>query len=486
MGITLNSGTFTSNGLQLVGTTLGARHAFCRNESSVTNNMLVRGPVTIAVGGLLDLQGAGIGGIMRIEGDYTNNDGEAAFEEVSSQVYFVGANAQSINTAGFEERFGSIRMGKTAGVLTLNAPISLRAALTLTSPAPGGIIFSSATNLLTLESTSTTAGASDACHVNGPVRKFGTANITFPVGKGGNLRTCTLTAITGAATDAFTAEYFMASPRTTFNDVKEPTLDHISDCEYWMIERAAGNANAVVTLSWDTPESCGVTDLPDLRVARWDGAIWRDRGNGGTTGTTVAGTIRTLAAQEVLFSPWTLASITGENPLPVTLLRFDAVPDGNTVACSWITLTERNSEHFTVQRSANGQDFVDLGRVEAAGDSWIAISYGFVDDAPLRGTSYYRLKQVDLDGTSTYSNVVAVQFVNGADLRIMQGSDHVLVAHELSETARYVLHDATGRIVTEGRAVPRSFELRLDAVPSGVYLISIYDAGVRHTLRFVR
>src|SRR5690606_33984511 len=172
------------------------------------------------------------------------------------------------------------------------------------------------------------------------------------------------------------------------------TLHHISHCEYWTIDRSAGTPNARVTLSWDTPESCEVTAgaLTELRVARWTGTNWDDRGNGGTTGNATAGTVSS-AAVETVFSPWTLASVTENNPLPVELLLFTATPGAGQVDLAWSTASERNNAYFTVERSTDALHFSPLLQVAGAGNSQGLLHYTAADLAPLAGMSYYRLRQ---------------------------------------------------------------------------------------------
>lgn len=96
-----------------------------------------------------------------------------------------------------------------------------------------------------------------------------------------------------------------------------------------MLDRVTSTNNVNVTLTWDV-NSGGVTDLDDLLVARWDGDSWTSEGNGGTTGNTTTGTIVTSSAV-TNFSPFTLASSTSNNPLPIELLSFSATPVGNVV-----------------------------------------------------------------------------------------------------------------------------------------------------------
>jgi hypothetical protein len=150
--------------------------------------------------------------------------------------------------------------------------------------------------------------------------------------------------------------------------MKEATIDHLSDCEYWIIDRTNGASNVNVTLSWDTT-SCGVTNLTDLKVARWDGSQWRDHGNGGTTGGLSSGTVISSSAI-TSFSPFTLASSTTANPLPITLLRFNALQTKNEVTTSWATSTEINNNFFTIERSTDIANWEEIATIKGAGNSY--------------------------------------------------------------------------------------------------------------------
>lgn len=100
------------------------------------------------------------------------------------------------------------------------------------------------------------------------------------------------------------------------------------------------------------------------------------------------------------------------NPLPVSLVAFAVVRDGNNSLVSWATATEKDNKGFNVQVSTNGVDFHTLGYVASKlSNSVQLLSYQFTDvESGKRGTRYYRLEQVDLDGKTTYSPVRAVSF----------------------------------------------------------------------------
>jgi hypothetical protein len=95
--------------------------------------------------------------------------------------------------------------------------------------------------------------------------------------------------------------------------------------------------------------------------------------------------------------------------LPVSLTSFDAMLlQGNKVELSWATATEDNSDHFEADHSSDGQNWTEIGRVHAAGNSASPLHYSFVDEQPYTGICYYRLKEVDRDGNAMVSKTVTI------------------------------------------------------------------------------
>lgn len=109
--------------------------------------------------------------------------------------------------------------------------------------------------------------------------------------------------------------------------------------------------------------------------------------------------------------------VTVESVLPVTLISFDGTLRNKTVYLNWSTATEINNDHFEVQRSTDGINFNDITKVsyvKGNGNSNVVHAYQYQDNV-LNITQlviYYRLKQVDIDGKSSYSKVVAIHISN--------------------------------------------------------------------------
>ena len=100
---------------------------------------------------------------------------------------------------------------------------------------------------------------------------------------------------------------------------------------------------------------------------------------------------------------------TGNTTLPVALTTFTAKANNTgSVNISWTTASEKNNSHFEVTRSADGVSFNKLAEVAGSGNTNTAQHYNYTDAKPASGNNYYRLKQVDHDGKSAYSQIVAV------------------------------------------------------------------------------
>jgi Secretion system C-terminal sorting domain len=377
---------------------------------SLGGNMDVKGDFMIAtgVGNKLDVTVNNYQ--LQIAGNWANNNSSTAtsFNEQNGTVIFDGTGAQtlSLDIVTNIESFHNLEMNNVGTGLTFNAPVSISANVNFIK----GNIVSTALNHLLINNAATATGASNQSFVSGPVYKTGNQAFTFPVGKNALYAPISISA-PAVNTNQFTAEYFKADPNPLYNvNNKDVSLDHISRCEYWILNRTVGASNVSVILSWDA-RSCGVTNPNDLRVARWDGASWRDHGNGGTTGTLIAGTVVSAAAVTA-FSPFTMASISPSNALPISLVSFSGKCREGSTVLEWRTSSENNSAYFTLEQSTDAIVWMNLGTVTGAGFSSNPNNYSFAYIQPLGGNYYYRLRQTDFNGIN--KNVATIH-VNGCN-----------------------------------------------------------------------
>uniref|UniRef100_UPI004047E44F T9SS type A sorting domain-containing protein n=2 Tax=Roseivirga sp. TaxID=1964215 RepID=UPI004047E44F len=184
--------------------------------------------------------------------------------------------------------------------------------------------------------------------------------------------------------------------------------------------------------------------------------------------------------------------------LPIVLLSFKAKPNLEAVELEWVTGGEVNNQFFTIERSGNGLDFEPVLFVEGAGNSTELLTYTVVDDAPLLGRSYYRLKQTDFNGQFEYSEIVSVIFEGSStfDFGMMsnpinQGEMVVIWKTTSLEglNPTLSLRDIRGQLITQTSLsslkhndyqIPNSNRLS-----SGIYLLSINYLGETKTRKII-
>ncbi|MCS6991265.1 MAG: hypothetical protein NZL95_05325 [Chitinophagales bacterium] len=174
-------------------------------------------------------------------------------------------------------------------------------------------------------------------------------------------------------------------------------------------------------------------------------------------------------------------------PLPVQLLTFDGYPKGPANYLYWVTASEFNADYFEVERSADNFNFSLIATAEALGFSQSEHRYSLVDNHPLQGLNYYRLKQVDKDGSYQYSNVVLIDRSNGAILGAHvypnPATNFITLQLHASEEGLFslALVDALGRQVREGawsvRAGYQSLQLDLSDLPAAPYVLFLNKIG---------
>ncbi len=171
-----------------------------------------------------------------------------------------------------------------------------------------------------------------------------------------------------------------------------------------------------VDMQWDL-NGLGPVTASDLRLlvdTDNDGLFADETPISGATD--LGGGIYSFAAVSALSDQrrFTIATINlSQTPLPVELIMFNATStDNKTVEISWQTKSEINSDFFEVQQSTDGYDWNIVAVVDAATNSSVILGYETVDPSPALGANYYRLKQVDQDGSFRFSLTRYVALTN--------------------------------------------------------------------------
>ena len=145
-------------------------------------------------------------------------------------------------------------------------------------------------------------------------------------------------------------------------------------------------------------------------------------------------------------------------PLPIQLAGFIALALSNSVKLTWKTNSEINNNYFTVQRSAGLETVIDIASVPGAENSSVIRNYSAVDENPLPGISYYRLKQTDYNGQFTYSLWVKINFNQNNKIKIVpnpaEGNTvNIILPSAPSSSCRVFINDITGKLLFEKKII---------------------------------
>ncbi len=173
---------------------------------------------------------------------------------------------------------------------------------------------------------------------------------------------------------------------------------------------------------------------------------------------------------------------TGINALPVSFGAFTANNNGANVVLNWNTLSEVNNAGFDIQRSIDGVNFSKIGAVAAKG---IAADYTFTDAKSISGTTYYRLKQLDKDGTTSLSGVVSVKsgasnsFVIKAIANPVSENLVLNIKSNISRNTQITITDVNGRVVltkTQNIAVgENNISFNVSSLQKGNYFVKVFN-----------
>ncbi|HFB99846.1 MAG TPA: T9SS type A sorting domain-containing protein [Phaeodactylibacter sp.] len=170
------------------------------------------------------------------------------------------------------------------------------------------------------------------------------------------------------------------------------------------------------------------------------------------------------------------------SPLPIELVSFDASVHEEGITLKWVTASEENNRFFEVERSFDGVRFDFVGAMESQGNSNTYQSYSLVDKNKIAGNTYYRLKQIDIDGAYTYSNIVSVHVDSKAIIATVIPNpirDRAIVkfGNELPERTRLELLSVTGQVIQSAYITGTSQEINLQGLQKGVYFLRIKNAA---------
>ncbi|MGI4736003.1 MAG: T9SS type A sorting domain-containing protein [Janthinobacterium lividum] len=480
--------------------------------ASGVSNLTVNGTLTTEVGTVFT---SSLTGDVVLKGNLLNNGNlrvtpalngsgtrQLLLQGTAAQVVAGVALGDPATATSYLATNANLEINNAAGV-TLQTPVTLSNVLTLTK----GFLTTSATNVLTLMPAATMSAGSENSFVNGPVARPITSvdnatgvytSYTFPVGKGASYRPITLNISSQSGTTTYRAEQFEGDPgqNTAGSD-----LTRVSKLRWFTITPFSGTTVAqpsgfAGTISLSYGPTDGITDpsAKTLVLAKRADASqpWANIGRTNITNTSLAGPANSTLTSSVFtsFSDFVLASTDPSatiNPLPVTLTSFGALRlPGGAVQVNWATASEQHSAYFEVQRSLDGSTFTTVDKVLASGTTTQTHAYTSRDQVAPASKLHYRLRQVDTDGTETFSPVVILAPTEAAaPLALYPNPAHDQLTIAAAAGLEVQVCDLTGRVL-QTTILPTSGKLSMAALPAGTYLLRVSVGGQRRALRFTK
>lgn len=435
------------------------------------------------------------------KGNWTNTS--ASFLAGTGTVTFSGSIDQSIESNG--DNFYNLMINNTATELTLTDNLTLDNQLTLTN----GVI---TTGLRRVTMNSSAANAlvsfSNQSFINGNFRRYFASNLdtyTFPVGNGTDVTNYYRADILNGnltGIDYIDARFIPLQNHSNGDLNVWDIWQHgalpfyeVNAAGVWELEPNAQPSSGKYNVKLYTENIAGLRDYEFAPLKRPAGSLTAaDWSTGGGDMNNYSGDCRTVAsgcAIRFRLTSFSEFGIGGGNHLgeglPIELTKFQAQPINGTVSLDWTTATETNNNYFSIERSENAIDFHQIGVLAGAGNSSTVKNYNFIDEQPLKSTSYYRLKQVDLDGSFSYSDIAVVKisdakFITGVvsvgPNPVQNNMININFSHiEENIHARLEISDLSGKILSKKILQIDNIKqtIALDGLAKGVYLMQIHS-----------
>lgn len=467
------------------------------NINTNASQMLIIGNLTVQSGSTLtNYDGAATYGTgFELQGNLTVAG--TLVTETTGNFKFSGGSTQTVSGAGTITIYNGT-VNKSANHVTLSRDLEFKSTLTLTA----GNIQTNA-NKVVLSNTvaanliHTTGNAS---FINGNLRRYLASNTSiyeFPLGDGNTTANYKrLDLINNNLTGTGYLDTYVAAISNSGNNVDSrivttqngSTMSDVLEAAEWNLVpdiQPTGGTYGVMLYTANTGLTAG-DDNTFCAVKRADASADYADWNSYYTTTTIpasgsAGRIYNSGngyAQRTGYTSFSKhAHAKTGSPLPIKLLSFDAIKKDKVAVLDWATAQEQNSNCFEIERSRDAKGFIPILKTNAAGYSNGILNYQLIDERPLKGNNYYRLKETDFDGKFEYSEVRKLNFEETSKgLELYQSGTNLIIKLEKStEVEEISLFDVSGRLV---ESYPLhlneagTYEQALNSLSSGIYLIS--------------
>lgn len=167
-------------------------------------------------------------------------------------------------------------------------------------------------------------------------------------------------------------------------------------------------------------------------------------------------------------------TVNWSTPLSVTMISFEAIANGSNIDLTWITTDEINNRGYDIERSSDAKNWIKIGFVASAlqnGNSTTKLNYNFRDEQPIRNTNFYRLKQIDFDGSYVYSDVVVAKVEDNKNVVTIHPNPakNYITLSNLKGNELIKVVDLTGKTVVSLHAKSATEQIKLNGLAMGMY-----------------
>lgn len=301
--------------------------------------------------------------------------------------------------------------------------------------------------------------------------------------------------ITGAGTPANTNAAFRFSTYETATDMNTTWHSRVNNMtgantgvdnslfvvdRFWQLDGTDYTTRPSATLSFtydDAANEIGGTNTiteGNLRAQRWNDASgsWQ-----GLLFGTIDATSNVVSSVDFngagFHEVWTLTDLT--SPLPAEFGKLSVVDANCENLIHWTTISERNNDYFVVQKSSDLVNWENIGQVDGAGNSTVELSYEFLDTkVESNEVVYYRIQQVDFDGTTDVSDIVSIKSNcsdSNAPSIYPNPFDQDLTIYS-KEALNIGLIDSKGKVIRLINSLPKGVNtITLDNLAAGIYFL---------------
>ena len=157
--------------------------------------------------------------------------------------------------------------------------------------------------------------------------------------------------------------------------------------------------------------------------------------------------------------------------LPVEMIDLKLSVVERKVLLTWKTESESNNDYFEIQRSTSMKNFETIGSIDGAGDNTSLLNYSFLDENALESISYYRIKQVDIDGKSTYSPILSAQIQGVLNVYPNPSNGVFILNLDSDNTAVEIVNSIGKRIYSTNNLSKGQLVISIENEADGIYTL---------------